>query len=51
MKKKGNSHEWIIIDKNIATVGITAYARKEIGEIVNVAMPIVGAMVRSGEEL
>jgi glycine cleavage system H protein len=51
MKKEKESHEWIIIEDNIATVGITAYARKEIGEIVNLDLPKVGRKVRLGEEI
>ena len=45
------SHEWIICDKNIGTVGITLFAQKELGEIVYVELPQVGAIVKKGEEL
>lgn len=51
MKKSKDSHEWVKIDKNLATVGITAYAKKEIGEIVNVDLPIVGKVVKAQEEV
>jgi glycine cleavage system H protein len=51
MKKCKDSHEWVKIDKNLATVGITAYAKKEIGEIVNVDLPAVGKVVKAKEEV
>ena len=51
MKKCKDSHEWVKIEKNIAIVGITAYAKKEIGEIVNVELPKVGKMVKAQEEV
>ncbi|KAJ2790457.1 glycine cleavage system H-protein subunit [Coemansia guatemalensis] len=40
--KYTESHEWIKIDKNIGTVGITDYAQKELGDIVYVEVPEVG---------
>lgn len=51
MKRKKKSHEWIEIENNLATVGITAYAKKEIGEIVNVDLPKIGQKVRAKEEV
>lgn len=35
-------HEWVSIDGDIATVGITDYAQSELGDIVYVEMPEVG---------
>jgi len=35
-------HEWVSIDGDIATVGITDYAQSELGDIVFVEMPDVG---------
>jgi glycine cleavage system H protein len=49
MKRKKKSHEWIEIENDLATVGITAYAKKEIGEIVNVALPKIGQKVSAEE--
>lgn len=51
MKKGKDSHEWIIVDGMIAMVGITAYAQKEIGEIVNVLLPILNKTIHAGEEV
>jgi glycine cleavage system H protein len=40
-----SDHEWIAIDGDIATVGITAYAAEKLGDVVYVDLPAVGASV------
>jgi glycine cleavage system H protein len=45
------SHEWIKIEGDIGTVGITHYAKKELGEIVYIELPMIGKQVKSGEEV
>ena len=42
-------HEWIRVSDNIGTVGITAFATKELGEVVYVELPKVGDKFRSGD--
>jgi glycine cleavage system H protein len=37
-----SEHEWVAIDENIATVGITDYAQSELGDIVFVELPKIG---------
>lgn len=49
--KFSNSHEWIKQKNEIATVGISDHAQRELGEIVYVELPIVGKMVKKGMEL
>lgn len=44
------SHEWVSLDGDIATVGITDYAQHALGDIVYVDMPEVGDEVTAGEE-
>ncbi|MDE6562316.1 MAG: glycine cleavage system protein GcvH [Muribaculaceae bacterium] len=44
------SHEWVSLDGEIATVGITDYAQHALGDIVYVDMPEVGDEVAAGEE-
>lgn len=46
------SHEWVELgsDGKVATVGITDYAQKELGEIVYVELPIIGEKVKAGAE-
>jgi len=48
MKRFTKSHEWI--DEE-GTVGITDYAKKELGDIVYVQLPIVGQLITSGKEI
>jgi glycine cleavage system H protein len=38
-------HEWIAVDGDIATVGITAYAAEKLGDVVYVDLPQVGSTV------
>lgn len=45
-----DSHEWVKLEGDIATVGITDYAQHALGDIVYVDMPEVGDEVTKGEE-
>lgn len=45
-----DSHEWVKVEGDIATVGITDYAQHALGSIVYVDMPEVGDEVTTGEE-
>jgi len=51
VKKYTDSHEWIEIDNDVGTLGITTYAQKELGEIVYVELPEPGTKVAAGEEV
>ena len=50
-KKYSKEHEWIILDKDIATVGITDHAQESLGDIVFVELPNLGSKVTSGAEV
>jgi glycine cleavage system H protein len=41
-------HEWIAVDGDVATVGITAYAAEKLGDVVYVDLPKVGSTVTGG---
>jgi len=43
-------HEWIRLDGNVATVGITDFAQGELGDVVFLEMPGVGDRVQAGAE-
>ena len=45
-----DSHEWVSLDGEVATVGITDYAQHALGNIVYVDLPEVGSEVNAGEE-
>lgn len=42
-------HEWIDVKGDIGTVGITDYAQHELGDVVFVELPAVGAKVTAGK--
>lgn len=44
------SHEWVRIEGDIGTVGITDHAQKELGEIVYLELPEVGHLYNAEEE-
>ncbi|MGB3712708.1 MAG: glycine cleavage system protein GcvH [Erythrobacter sp.] len=43
-------HEWIDVEGDSATVGITDYAQEQLGDIVFVELPEVGAMLDKGKD-
>ena len=44
-------HEWVSMDSDVGTVGVTDYAQSELGDIVFVELPEVGQTLRKGERL
>src|SRR5579859_4954711 len=44
-------HEWVRVDGGTAVVGITDHAQKELGDIVYVDLPKVGARLEKGKSL
>jgi glycine cleavage system H protein len=46
--KYTQDHEWILVDGDIATVGITAYAADQLGDVVFVELPEVGGSLTTG---
>ena len=47
--KYTKDHEWITLDGNVATVGITNFAQGELGEIVYVEVDTVGESLEAGD--
>ena len=43
-----DEHEWIDVEDDTATVGITDYAQEQLGDIVFVELPAVGAALEKG---
>jgi glycine cleavage system H protein len=41
-------HEWVRLDEDIATIGITDFAQDQLGDIVYVELPAVGERVEAG---
>jgi glycine cleavage system H protein len=44
-------HEWVLVDGDIATVGISGYAAEQLGDVVFVEVPEIGKTVKQGEAL
>ncbi|MFY0665299.1 MAG: glycine cleavage system protein GcvH [Natronospirillum sp.] len=47
--KYTNTHEWILIDGDTITVGITDFAQEQLGDVVFVDLPEVDAEVVAGD--
>ena len=50
-KKYTKEHEWVEVEGDTATVGITNHAQESLGDIVFIDLPTVGEEVKSNEEL
>lgn len=44
-------HEWVEVDGDVATIGITDYAQGQLGDIVFVELPAIGREVTQGDEV
>jgi glycine cleavage system H protein len=44
-------HEWVLVEGDTGTIGITDHAQQELGDIVYVDLPKVGARVEQGKSL
>ncbi|MDC0196353.1 glycine cleavage system protein GcvH [Gammaproteobacteria bacterium] len=49
-KKYTDEHEWISIDGEIGTVGISVYAQVQLGDVVFIEVPEIGTVYQKGEE-
>ena len=45
------SHEWILIEDNTATIGITDFAQHQLSDLTFVELPEIGIQVSSGDEV
>ena len=44
-------HEWVKLEGDTATIGITHYAQEQLGDVVFVELPEVGKKIEKGKEL
>ncbi len=49
--KYTEDHEWLSLDGDIVTVGITNHAQEQLGDIVFIELPEVGTMVAKDDEV
>ena len=48
--KFSKEHEWVRIDGDVATIGITDYAQGQLGDVVYVELPEIGKQVEQDKE-
>ncbi|NKB48165.1 MAG: glycine cleavage system protein GcvH [Alphaproteobacteria bacterium] len=49
-RKYTDDHEWVDLDGDIGTVGITDYAQEQLGDVVFVELPDIGKALAKGDE-
>lgn len=50
MLKFTEDHEWVRVDGEIGTVGISDYAQEQLGDVVFVELPDIGKTIAKGDE-
>lgn len=48
--KYTKEHEWISVEGNVGTVGITTFAQDQLGDVVFVELPAVGRLLKQNEQ-
>ncbi len=46
-----STHEWVLIEDDMATVGITDHAQEALGDLVYVELPEVGSSIAAGDSV
>ncbi len=47
--KYSKEHEWVLVEGNVATIGITDFAQEQLGDIVFIELPAIGDKVTKDE--
>ena len=50
-KKYTKDHEWVSLQGEVATIGITNYAQESLGDIVFVELPKIGKLIKKGDQI
>ena len=50
-KKYSKDHEWVLVENEVAIIGITNYAQESLGDIVFIELPESGKLVKSGDQV
>lgn len=45
------THEWVTVDDDVATIGITDFAQQQLGDVVFLELPAAGKMLEAGDSL
>jgi glycine cleavage system H protein len=51
LTRYSRDHEWVQVEGDIATLGITSYAAEQLGDVVYVELPEAGRSVKKGESV
>jgi len=46
-----STHEWVLVEDNIATIGISDHAQELLGDLVYVELPEVGSVISAGDSV
>lgn len=49
-RKYTDRHEWVVVDNNIGTVGISKYAQEALGDVVFAQLPDLNTEIAAGDE-
>lgn len=49
--KYTEDHEWLNLDGDVVTIGITDHAQEQLGDIVFIELPEVGTQITKGDEI
>ena len=49
--KYTKDHEWVRIEGAVATIGISAHAAEQLGDVVFVELPAVGRTLKKGDDM
>ncbi len=49
--KYSKDHEWVLVEGDIATIGISDFAQESMGDVVFVELPEVGSVVAAGDPI
>ena len=50
-KKYSKEHEWVFLENEVATVGITNHAQESLGDIVFIELPEIGKFIKVGDQV
>ena len=50
-KKYTKDHEWLYLNGEVATIGITNFAQESLGDIVFVELPKIGKLIKKGDQI
>lgn len=48
-RKYSNEHEWVLVDGDVATIGVSDFAQDQLGEVVYIDLPSQGDTVIAGD--